>query len=196
VLLNVPNILTLLRIALIPLFVAIYYSPLEHASIIATLVFIAAGVTDWLDGYLARRLGQYSAFGEFLDPVADKLMVAAALIMLIADKQVHDLVIDSRLFGIVALIIMGREITVSALREWMAEVGKRSRIAVSFVGKFKTASQMVAIGFLIWREPLWGMNVFKIGEWLLYVAAALTLWSMIAYLRVAWPNLVRPEKST
>jgi len=196
VLLNVPNMLTLLRIALIPLFVAIYYSPLEHASIIATLVFIAAGITDWLDGYLARKLGQHSPFGAFLDPVADKLMVAAALIMLIADKDVHDLVIDNRLFGIVALIIMGREITVSALREWMAEVGKRSRIAVSFVGKFKTASQMVAIGFLIWREPLWGMNIFKIGEWLLYIAAALTLWSMIAYLRVAWPNLVRPEKST
>jgi CDP-diacylglycerol---glycerol-3-phosphate 3-phosphatidyltransferase len=196
VLLNIPNMLTLLRIALIPLFVAIYYSPLQHASIIATLVFIAAGITDWLDGYLARKLGQHSPFGAFLDPVADKLMVAAALIMLIADKEVHDLVIDNRLFGIVALIIMGREITVSALREWMAEVGKRSRIAVSFVGKFKTASQMVAIGFLIWREPLWGMNIFKIGEWLLYIAAALTLWSMIAYLRVAWPNLVRPEKST
>ena len=195
-LLNIPNMLTLLRIALIPLFVAIYYSPLQHASIIATLVFIAAGITDWLDGYLARKLGQHSPFGAFLDPVADKLMVAAALIMLIADKDVHDLVIDNRLFGIVALIIMGREITVSALREWMAEVGKRSRIAVSFVGKFKTASQMVAIGFLIWREPLWGMNIFKIGEWLLYIAAALTLWSMIAYLRVAWPNLVRPEKST
>jgi CDP-diacylglycerol--glycerol-3-phosphate 3-phosphatidyltransferase len=188
--------LTLLRIALIPLFVVVYYLPFEYSSMVATAIFIAAGVTDWLDGYLARRLSQYSPFGAFLDPVADKLMVAAALVMLIADPRVHGLVYDNRLFGAVTVIILGREITVSALREWMAEVGKRSRVAVSIIGKFKTGSQMFAIGFLIWREKLWGMNIFKIGEWLLYIAAILTLWSMISYLKAAWPNLVQSEKST
>jgi CDP-diacylglycerol---glycerol-3-phosphate 3-phosphatidyltransferase len=195
-LLNVPNVLTLLRIALIPLFIVVYYLPFQYSNEIATVIFILAGVTDWLDGYLARKLGQYSPFGAFLDPVADKLMVAAALVMLIADPRVHALVYDNRLFGAVMVIIVGREIMVSALREWMAEVGKRSRVAVSFVGKFKTGSQMLAIGFLIWREPLWGMDIFKIGEWLLYMAAVLTLWSMISYLRAAWPNLTQSEKST
>lgn len=194
-LLNVPNVLTLLRIALIPLFVVVYYLPVAHASIIATAIFIAAGLTDWLDGYLARRLGQYSPFGAFLDPVADKLMVVAALVMLIADPRVHSLVYDSRLFGAVTVVILGREITISALREWMSEVGKRSHVAVSAVGKFKTGSQLTAIGFLLWREPIGGVSIFRIGEWLLYIAAALTLWSMIAYLRAAWPNLIRPEKS-
>lgn len=192
--LNVPNTLTLLRIALIPAFIVVYFLPFQYSSMVATAIFILAGITDWLDGYLARRLGQYSPFGAFLDPVADKLMVAAALVMLIADPRVHALVYDNRLFGAVMVIIVGREITISALREWMAEVGKRSRVAVSFVGKFKTGSQMLAIGFLIWREPLWGMNIFKIGEWLLYVAAVLTLWSMISYLQAAWPNLTQSEK--
>ena len=192
--LNVPNTLTLLRIALIPAFIVVYFLPFQYSSMVATAIFILAGITDWLDGYLARRLGQYSPFGAFLDPVADKLMVAAALVMLIADPRVHTLVYDNRLFGAVMVIIVGREITISALREWMAEVGKRSRVAVSFVGKFKTGSQMLAIGFLIWREPLWGMNIFKIGEWLLYVAAVLTLWSMISYLQAAWPNLTQSEK--
>jgi len=190
--LNIPNLLTLLRLALIPLFVAVYYLPYVHASIVAAIIFTAAGVTDWLDGYLARRLAQYSPFGEFMDPVADKLMVAAALVMLIADPRIHSLVIDSRLFGVVSLIILGREIAVSALREWMAEIGKRSRVAVSVVGKFKTSSQMVAIGFLIWREPIFELPIFRIGEWLLYIAATLTLWSMIVYLRAAWPSLIQP----
>ena len=194
--LNIPNMLTLLRIALIPAFIIVYYLPFEYANETATVIFVLAGVTDWLDGYLARKLSQYSPFGAFLDPVADKLMVAAALVMLIADPRVHALVYDNRLFGAVMVIIVGREILVSALREWMAEVGKRSRVAVSFIGKFKTGSQMLAIGFLIWREPLAGMNIFKIGEWLLYVAAVLTLWSMISYLRAAWPNLTQSEKST
>jgi len=195
-LLNIPNMLTLLRIALIPAFIVVYYLPFQYANETATVIFVLAGVTDWLDGYLARKLGQYSPFGAFLDPVADKLMVAAALVMLIADPRVHALVYDNRLFGAVMVIIVGREIMVSALREWMAEVGKRSRVAVSFIGKFKTGSQMLAIGFLIWREPLWGMDIFKIGEWLLYIAAVLTLWSMISYLRAAWPNLTQSEKST
>lgn len=198
--LNVPNILTLLRMVLIPLFVFIYYLPYAHAPKIATIIFAAAGITDWLDGYLARKLGQYSPFGAFLDPVADKLMVAAALVMLITDPRIHDLVKKDTLLGVpifalVSLIIVGREITVSALREWMAEVGKRSRVAVSYIGKFKTGSQMVAIGFLIWREPVWGLPIFLIGEWLLYVAAVLTLWSMISYLRAAWPNLTQTGRS-
>lgn len=193
--LNVPNLLTLLRIAMIPLFVVVYYLPTSRAPMLAAVIFVAAALTDWLDGYLARRLGQYSLFGAFLDPVADKLMIAAALVMLIADPRIHSLVIDSRLFGIAALVILGREIAVSALREWMAELGKRSRVAVSYIGKFKTGSQMTAIAFLIWREPLTGLPIFRIGEWLLYVAAALTLWSMIVYLRAAWPLLSGATKS-
>jgi CDP-diacylglycerol--glycerol-3-phosphate 3-phosphatidyltransferase len=193
--LNVPNLLTLLRIALIPLFIVAYYFPTARAPMLATVIFVAAALTDWLDGYLARRLGQYSLFGAFLDPVADKLMIAAALVMLIADPRIHSLVLDSRLFGVAALVILGREIAVSALREWMAELGKRSRVAVSYIGKFKTGSQMTAIAFLIWREPLAGLPIFRIGEWLLYVAAALTLWSMIVYLRAAWPLLSGVTKS-
>jgi CDP-diacylglycerol--glycerol-3-phosphate 3-phosphatidyltransferase len=194
--LNIPNLLTLLRMALIPLFVVVYYLPDPRAPMLATIIFAAAGATDWLDGYLARKLGQYSPFGAFLDPVADKLMVVAALVMLITDPRIHglvaqDTVLGVPIFAVVSLVILGREITVSALREWMAEVGKRSRVAVSFVGKFKTGSQMLAIGFLIWREPIAGIDIFRIGEWLLYIAAALTLWSMISYLRAAWPMLVQ-----
>ena len=186
---NTPNLLTLLRILLIPLFVVVYYLPYHWSNEAATAIFILAGFTDWLDGYLARRLGQHSRFGAFLDPVADKLMVAAALVMLLADERVHVLALDARVFAVMVLIIMGREIAVSALREWMAQVGSRSRVAVSFVGKLKTTGQMLAIGFLIFREPLWGLPIFRIGEMLLYAAAALTLWSMIAYLQAAWPNL-------
>src|SRR5688500_8936126 len=137
---NAPNILTLLRIILIPLFVVVYYLPYPGANELAALIFIVAALTDWLDGYLARRLQQLSSFGAFLDPVADKRMVAAALIMLAADPNIYKSVIDPRLFAVVVLVIIGREITVSALREWMAEFGKRSRVAVSFVGKIKTTA--------------------------------------------------------
>ena len=196
---NAPNLLTLLRIVLIPLFVIAYYLPYRNAHIVATVLFVVAALTDWLDGYLARRLQQLSPFGAFLDPVADKLMVAAALVMLVADPRIYDptvpeiAVLDGRLFAIMVLVILGREITVSALREWMAELGNRSRVAVSFVGKFKTTAQMFAIPFLIWREPLWGLPVFRTGEILLYAAAALTLWSMVIYLRLAWPSLMQPN---
>jgi CDP-diacylglycerol--glycerol-3-phosphate 3-phosphatidyltransferase len=189
---NAPNLLTLARIALIPAFVVAYYLPVGFANELATWLFILAGVTDWLDGYLARRLKQFSPFGAFLDPVADKLMVAAALVVILADPRIHAHVFDERLFAVVVIVILGREIAVSALREWMAELGKRSSVAVSMIGKFKTTSQMFAIGFLIWREPLWGLPIFSIGEVLLYVAAALTLWSMLSYLRAAWPSLARP----
>lgn len=189
---NAPNVLTLARIVLIPLFVVAYHLPIASANEFATMLFVLAGVTDWLDGYLARRLKQFSPFGAFLDPVADKLMVAAALVVVLADQRIYAHVFDERLFAIVVLVILGREIAVSALREWMAELGKRSSVAVSFVGKFKTTAQMVAIGFLVWREPLWDLPIFRIGEVLLCLAAALTLWSMLVYLRAAWPTLARP----
>lgn len=190
---NVPNTLTFLRLVLIPLFVLAYYLPYEWANSLAASLFIVAALTDWLDGYLARRLEQHSAFGAFLDPVVDKLMVVAALVMLAADPEITQKVIDARLFTIVVVIIVGREIAVSALREWMAEHGKRSRVAVSFLGKFKTTAQMLAIPFLLWRDPIAGLPVLSIGEILLYIAAALTFSSMLMYLRIAWADLVRAE---
>jgi len=189
-LLNAPNILTFLRIALIPAFIMAYHWTQPRAYMLATALFVLAALTDWLDGYLARKLEQTSPFGTFLDPVADKLMVAAALVMLVADPKVHTHVLDLRVFAVVVLVIVGREIAVSALREWMSEVGQRSHVAVSFVGKIKTSSQMIAISFLLWQKPLWGLPIFRIGEILLYIAAALTLWSMFFYLKAAWPNLV------
>jgi CDP-diacylglycerol--glycerol-3-phosphate 3-phosphatidyltransferase len=193
-LLNAPNVLTLLRIALIPAFIVAYHWTHPWSNMLATVLFVLAALTDWLDGYLARKLQQTSHFGTFLDPVADKLMVAAALVMLVADPEVQALVLDIRLFAVVVLVIVGREITVSALREWMSEVGKRSHVAVSYVGKIKTVSQMVAIPFLLWQQPLWGLPIFRIGEILLYLAAALTLWSMLIYLKAAWPNLIAPRQ--
>lgn len=191
---NAPNALTLLRLVLIPLFIVAYYLPYQSANVLAAGLFIVAALTDWLDGYLARRLRQISPFGAFLDPVVDKLMVVAALIMLAADPRVTADVFDARVFAVVVLIIVGREIAVSALREWMAEYGKRSRVAVSFVGKIKTTAQMFAIPFLLWREPLAGFPVLHTGEVLLYIAAGLTLWSMLIYIRLAWVDLVRPER--
>jgi CDP-diacylglycerol--glycerol-3-phosphate 3-phosphatidyltransferase len=192
-LLNAPNVLTLLRIALIPAFIIAYHLDRPWGHMLATGLFILAALTDWLDGYLARKLEQTSPFGAFLDPVADKLMVAAALVMLVANPKVQMHVMDIRLFAVVVLVIVGREITVSALREWMSEVGKRSHVAVSFVGKIKTISQMAAIPFLLWQQPFWGLPIFRIGETLLYLAATLTIWSMLNYLRVAWPNLIAPR---
>jgi CDP-diacylglycerol---glycerol-3-phosphate 3-phosphatidyltransferase len=192
-LLSAPNLVTYLRIFLIPAFVIAYYLPYRHAHALAMLLFVLAAVTDWLDGYLARKLDQLSAFGAFLDPVADKLMVAAALLLLVADQDVRAQVLDARVFTVVVLVIIGREITVSALREWMAEVGKRSSVAVSIMGKLKTVSQMIAIPFLLYGMPFMGVNLFSLGEALLYLAAGLTLWSMLMYLRAAWPELTRPR---
>ncbi len=185
---NAPNLLTVLRLVLIPLFVVAYYWPRPWARELATALFILAAITDWLDGWLARKLKQHSHFGAFLDPVADKLMVAAALVLLVSDPNVLAYVWDTRLFEVVVIVILGREITVSALREWMAEVGKRSHVAVSVLGKVKTASQMVAIPFLLWRHKIGSLPTFQVGEVLLSLAAILTLWSMILYLRAAWPN--------
>ncbi len=179
---NIPNFLTLLRIFLIPVFVVVFYLPWEWANQACALVFTLAGVTDWLDGYLARRLNQVSSMGAFLDPVADKLMVATALILLVqADPRPA--------LAVPALIIIGREITISALREWMAELGARAKVAVSVIGKIKTAVQIVAIIMLIFRKDLFGLPIYTIGYVLLYVAAILTLWSMLVYLRAAWPSL-------
>ncbi len=193
-LLNTPNILTFLRIALIPAFIVAYYLARPWAHALATGLFILAALTDWLDGYLARRLEQTSPFGAFLDPVADKLMIAAALVLLVADPYVQAHVLDTRLFAVVVLVILGREIAVSALREWMSEVGKRSHVAVSVIGKAKTSAQMIAIPFLLWRDPFWDLPVLQLGEILLYSAAALTLWSMLSYLKAAWPNLIAPRQ--
>ena len=176
---NTPNLLTLLRIALIPVFVVLFYLP---APVMAAIVFTVAALTDWLDGYLARRWGQTSPLGAFLDPVADKLMVAVALVLLVEANP-------SPAFALPAAVIIGREITVSALREWMAEIGARAKVAVTMTGKVKTTAQMVSIILLILHRPVLGLPVFELGIILLYVAAVLTLWSMILYLRVAWPSL-------
>ena len=183
---TLPTALTWARILLIPLFVGVFFLPdqtliMPDKNLIATVVFVVAAITDWLDGYLARTLNQTSAFGAFLDPVADKLMVAAALIMLVE---------LSRTSTVIALIIIGREITISALREWMARVGQSASVAVAYVGKLKTAAQMVAIPLLLFNAPLLGIDLRLIGEILIYVAAALTLWSMGYYLRRAMPLLL------
>jgi CDP-diacylglycerol--glycerol-3-phosphate 3-phosphatidyltransferase/cardiolipin synthase len=179
---NIPNALTLLRIALIPVFVVIFYLPVPWARPVCALVFTLAALTDWLDGWLARRWGQTSPLGAFLDPVADKLMVAVALVLLV---QAHATV----LIALPAAVIIGREITVSALREWMAEIGARAKVAVSMAGKLKTTAQMVSIVLLIIGGPVLGLPVVGLGVVLLYVAALLTLWSMALYLRAAWPSL-------
>lgn len=180
--LNLPTILTLLRIGLIPALVLVLYLPIPESRTIATIVFMVAGFSDWLDGFLARKLDMTSRFGAFLDPVADKLMVAAALIALL---QLH----PSFLFMLATMVIIGREITISALREWMAEIGERTSVAVSWVGKFKTAAQMLAITLLLYEAPIGGVSAFTLGLYTLYLAVILTLWSMMQYLLAAWPAL-------
>lgn len=184
---NLPNALTWMRIVMIPLFVGVYYFPpswlaLSQQNLIATVIFVAAALTDWLDGYLARKLNQVSAFGAFLDPVADKLMVAAALIMLV------DL---NRLNAVIAVIIIGREITISALREWMAQLGAAKSVAVSLVGKIKTVSQMVAIPMLLYHDPIGAFAPQQWGTGLILLAAVLTLWSMFYYLKMAMPIVIK-----
>ena len=191
--LNIPNLLTLLRILLIPFFFIVYAIDAGWSNVVATVIFVAAAITDWLDGYLARKLNQYTTFGAFLDPVADKLIVATALVLLATDQKILELVISIPLFAAAVGIIIGREIVISALREWMAELGKRASVAVSYIGKVKTTLQMIAISLLIYREPLFGLPIFIIGELLLFVAAILTLYSMIVYLRAAWPVLTDQE---
>ena len=180
---TIPNQLTLLRILLIPVFVLVYYLPFSWNNIFACMIFVLAAVTDILDGYLARKLSQTSSLGAFLDPVADKLMVAVALVLLV--QRDHTIVL-----ALPAAVIIGREIAVSALREWMAEVGASSKVAVSVCGKVKTIAQMVAVGFLIFHDPIFGIPVELIGLILLYIAAILTLISMFQYILAAWPKLI------
>ncbi|MGD0465549.1 MAG: CDP-diacylglycerol--glycerol-3-phosphate 3-phosphatidyltransferase [Gammaproteobacteria bacterium] len=178
--LNIPNSLTILRISLIPIFVITFYLPWKWHYIASTLVFILASLTDYLDGYLARKLQQESAFGTFLDPVADKLIIAVALILLVEEHA-------TRWFSIPAAVIVGREIVVSALREWMAEVGKRTNVAVSYLGKLKTSLQMLAIVMLLAIPPDFG-KIMIIAYGSLYMAVILTIWSMIVYLWAARKN--------
>jgi cardiolipin synthase len=183
--LNVPNLITWFRISLIPLIVAVFYVPQDwlapqDKNLAATIIFAVAAVTDWLDGYLARSLNQTSAFGAFLDPVADKLMVAAALTVLVQLGRIE---------AFIAFIIIGREITISALREWMAKIGKSKSVAVSLLGKIKTVCQMIAIILLLYAAPILGrIDTLTIGTVLIYVAAVLTMWSMFYYLRLALPH--------
>lgn len=184
---NIPILLTWLRVALIPLVVGVFYLPDswlsdEAKAIAATAIFIIAAVTDWFDGFLARRWNETSAFGAFLDPVADKLMVAGALLVLVEFDRVN---------AVVAFVIIGREIAISALREWMAHIGASKSVAVSSIGKIKTTAQMTAIPMLLYSvandRSLLGLEVRLLGTWLLAVAAVLTVWSMFYYLRKAWP---------
>ena len=187
---NIPILLTWLRIVLIPLLVGLYYVPSSWAipggrDLVATIVFVVAAWTDWLDGYLARRWNETSAFGAFLDPVADKLMVAAALIILVYLDRVG---------ALIAVIIIGREITISALREWMAQIGAHKSVAVSMIGKIKTATQMTAIPLLLYHRPVGVVDMHLLGTWLIYIAAVLTLWSMGYYMRMAWPYLIEQER--
>ena len=179
---NIAIILTWIRIAAIPVVVYCFFSAWELSRPLAGVVFAIASITDLLDGYVARRLGQASRFGEFLDPVADKLMVAVALVLLVQGDPRAAL-------AIVAAIIIGREITVSALREWMASIGQGRSVAVSWGGKIKTTLQMVGIGFMLYQQPMFGQDVYELGFVFLLAAAGMTLWSMFAYVRAAWPTM-------
>ena len=185
--LNTPNLLTLFRMALIPVVVALYFIPV--AGVYVTAVFLLAGLTDWLDGYLARRLDQTSSFGAFLDPVADKLVVATVLVLLVSDGDVLARVVSQKLFIVAVAVIMGREIAVSALREWVAQNGIQPSIAVSTLGKVKTTVQIIAIALLLYGQDLIGFPTLLVGESMLYVASALTIWSMAGYLKSAWPAI-------
>ena len=181
---NLPNTLTWLRIASIPLIVLLFYMPYHWSDPAAGLLFAAAGITDSLDGYFARRLGQTSRLGAFLDPVADKLIVAVALVLLVS-KDTRALIV------LTAAVIIGREITISALREWMAEIGERRKVAVSQLGKVKTVLQIVGLSMMLYRAPLLSIPIYRVGVVLTELAAAATLVSMVAYLRAAWPELKR-----
>lgn len=180
--LTIPTMLTLFRIALLPVMVIVFYAPFRGANLAAAMVFLAAALTDWLDGYIARRFDMGSPFGAFLDPVADKLMVAVTLFLIVQANP-------TPLMAIVSAIIVGREITISALREWMAELGERTRVKVALLGKVKTVMQIVAIAVLLYQHDLEGFRLFHVGETVLLLAAVLTIWSGFEYLRAAWPAI-------
>lgn len=179
---TLPTYLTLLRIALIPLLAVVFYLPWEYSRIACTAIFMVAGFTNWLDGYLARKMSLETPFGAFLDPVADKLMVAFVLVLVVQAEA-------SPWLAIPAAVIIGREITIASLREWMAEIGQRAKVKVSQLGKWKTTAQMAAVSFLLYRDDLFGLPINSIGYWLLYVSAVLTLWSMVNYLVAALSTL-------
>ena len=178
--LTLPTILTLFRIALLPVMVLVFYAPFTGANIAAAVVFLAAALTDWLDGFVARRYNLGTPFGAFLDPVADKLMVALALFLLVQENA-------TPLMAITSAVIVGREIAISALREWMSEIGQRKHVNVAGLGKFKTVMQIIAIEVLLYQHDLPGLQLFHVGEGLLVLAAALTIWSALIYLRASWP---------
>lgn len=179
---TIPNILTILRIILIPCFVIVYYLPIPYSGYTTAGIFCLAGLTDWLDGFLARKLNQTTRFGAFLDPVADKLIVVVALVLLVGSY-------GSILITIPAIIIICREIMISALREWMADIGKRTSVSVNLIGKAKTLIQIVGIIILLSQPIDWRMTTVIVGVVFLYIAAALTIWSMITYLNAAWDNI-------
>ncbi len=175
---TIPTYLTLLRIALIPLLAVVFYLPWQYSNLVCTLIFLFAGFTDWLDGYLARKMNMQTAFGAFLDPVADKLMVAFVLVLVVQAQA-------NPYLAVPAAIIIGREIAIASLREWMAEIGQRATVKVSQLGKWKTTAQMTAVSLLLYRDDLLGLPINVMGYWLLYISAILTLWSMINYLMAA-----------
>jgi CDP-diacylglycerol--glycerol-3-phosphate 3-phosphatidyltransferase len=180
--LTLPTILTLFRIALLPVMVLVFYAPFKGANIAAAVIFLAAALTDWLDGFIARRYNLGTAFGAFLDPVADKLMVGVTLFLLVQENP-------TPLLAVTSAVIVGREITISALREWMSEIGQRRHVNVAALGKFKTVMQIIAIEVLLYQHDLEGLKLFHVGETLLMIAAALTIWSAFVYLRAAWPAM-------
>lgn len=180
--LTIPTLLTLFRILTIPVMAVCFYWQHPWSNVLTTAVFVFGALTDWLDGWIARRFDMYSAFGAFLDPVADKLAVTVALFLVV---QAH----PTMWMTMLSAVIVGREITISALREWMAQLGAHGLVKVAGLGKLKTIVQMVAISCLLFREPLFGLPIFAIGEWLLAAAAALTLWSGADYVRAAWPAM-------
>ena len=179
---TIPTALTLFRILLLPVMVVAFYAPFRGANVAAAFIFVAAAITDWLDGWIARRWNMGSAFGEFLDPVADKLMVGVTLFLLVQENP-------TPLMAVTSAIIVGREISISALREWMAEIGQRGHVRVAALGKVKTTLQIVAIVVLLYQHDLEGLRLFHVGETLLVAAAVLTIWSAIVYVRAAWPVL-------
>ena len=189
---NIPNCLTFFRILAIPLIISVYFSGWVYANWYCAILFSLAGISDALDGYLARRWNQTSKLGEFLDPVADKLLVSTMLLLVMSNFELQQALWSKFLFLITVIIIISREITVSALREWMAELGKRTNVAVSQVGKYKTGIQMSAIGGLIFAQPLFGLPILFMAEILLYAAGVLTIWSMSIYLVAAY-NAVKDD---
>ena len=190
---NLPNILTMSRIVMIPVFVVIFYLPMQWSYLVSAIIFALAGLTDWLDGYLARKLNQSTPFGAFLDPVADKLMVTTALVLILWDapnRTLPWLPGEDIILAVCAAIIIGREIVISALREWMAELGERHQVAVTGIAKLKTIFQLVGVGAMLFTFPFFGViPVYEIGFGLVVLAAVLTLWSMYIYLRAAGPHL-------